>query len=372
MITPRIRLTPRWLAVAAVAATVAASAADQQLPQEAAKRFFEAFEVKTQPKPPPWAAPDAEPLFSFTWLSDVHLSPGRVAFFTEALRYIDDELNPDLIVFTGDNNYVAAPADPDQPEPQSLRRQRFLRGLLDEHLKTPYAIIPGDNWPQGFEQAFGPFQYSFDCGGLHFLFAAADRADHRKEGLAVLDDPTWQWLRSDLEAHREQPVIFLMHEPAVPPTFLDAGRLQKLLDEYPNVLAGFHGHLHADLHVDTPARPYLVCPSFEPRLRGGFKHVLVYKHALILHTLGYDDAEQRFVFVNKWQKIDVPEPLRAKLHSPKPGGPIKQNYDALTAHPHREAPELGERQQELIGPALQFLSTHLPGVMAQKGAPSPR
>ena len=356
------RTATAWLALAALAVATASSAPGDKATRAA---FFEAFEVKLQAEPPAWANVDGEPLFTFTWLTDVHLNPAGVELFTKTLHYIGEELDPDLVVITGDNNYVAAPDDPDKPEPLSLRRQRFFKALLDEHLEAPYAIIPGDNWPQDFEQVFGPFQYSFNCGGLHLVFASVDRADHREEGLAVFDEPTWAWLRGDLQGNRDRPALFLMHEPPVPPTFLDAGRLQKLLDQYPNVLAGLHGHMHVDMQIDTPVRPYLTCPAFDPGLRGGMKHVQVYRHALILRTLAYNQAEQRFELVNKWQKIDIPAALGAKLHKPAADAPIKQDYDALAAHPHLDAPELGQRKQELIGPLMEFVTTHLADMMAK-------
>ena len=81
------------------------------------------------------------------------------------------------MLITGDNNFLeAAPANPKQPESLGLRRQRFLKQFLQEHLKTPYVLIPGNNWPEEFDKVFGAKQYSFDCGGLHFMLVDADRA----------------------------------------------------------------------------------------------------------------------------------------------------------------------------------------------------
>lgn len=363
------------LFVLAVAVAAQAQAADAGRTSARTSVFslFQPFEVRRQSQPPAWANVDEEPLFTFTWLTDVHLNESCVQFFIDTLRYIEDQLDPDLVVITGDNNYAAVPADPKAPEPLSLRRHRFLKALLDEHLKTPYAIIPGDNWPHDFEKVFGPFQYSFNCGGLHFVCASIDRADHRAEGLAVFDESTLAWLRRDLQQNGDRPALILMHEPILPPTFLDAGRLQRLLDDYPNVLAGFHGHLHVDMQVDSPVRPYLVCPALRPALQGqgGMKHVTVYRHALILRTLEYNQADQRFEKVNKWQKIDVPPALRAKLHKPRPGAPVIEDLDAVEAHPHRDDPELFKRKQELIGPAMAFFGRRLPALWKHTAPQSP-
>jgi len=334
--------------------------------------LFNAFQVELQPEPPEWATVDHEPLFSFTWLTDVHLSPARLQFFKDTLKYIDDQLKPDLVMITGDNNYMAVPDDPADPQPLSLRRHRFLKTVLDDHLKTPYAIIPGDNWPLDFEKVFGPLQYSFNCGGMHFIFASADRACHGTEGLAVFDESTLAWLAGDLEKNRDRPTIFLMHEPVVPPTFLDAGRLERLLDKHMNVLAGFHGHLHVDMHVNSPVRPYLVCPALRQNPSGGLKHIKVYRHALILRTLEYNQASGRLEEVNKWQKIDVPPNLGVKLHNPEPGVPAIENHDAVPIHPHTNDPKLIERKQELLGPAMDFFRQQLPAILKHAAKQQPK
>ena len=326
---------------------------------------FMGFQVVQLPEAPAWAKIDQPPLFTFTWLTDVHLSPARTQFFAAALHQIDAELKPDLVVITGDNNYVAEPDDPENPQPRSLRRHRFFKKFLDEHLKTPYAIIPGDNWPENFEKVFGPCQYSFDFGGLHMVFASIDRADHRSEGLAVFGEPTWAWLRSDLEQNRDRPTIFLMHEPVLPPTFLDAGELRKLLDKYPNVLAGFHGHLHIDMQVDSPIRSYLTCPALRARPHSGLKHVKVYRHALIVRTLEYDPTSKRLEMVNKWQKVDVPLQLGGKLHKLEPGAPLMKDLDVVPAHEHLDDPKLAERRQELVALAMDFFRQQLPALLKQ-------
>jgi hypothetical protein len=147
---------------------------------------------------------NAAPLGSFAWVTDMHLDGSRLEYTAEAFRQLRTEWKPHFVLITGDNNAHPAapgettPADPpglgglisdpaahrhlpalrmaDEPESLGFRRQRFLRAFLDEHLQLPYAIIPGDNWPQDFDLVFGPKQYSFDWCGLHFLLLAPDRS----------------------------------------------------------------------------------------------------------------------------------------------------------------------------------------------------
>jgi len=107
------------------------------------------------------------PLWSFAWVTDMHLDDSLLDYTAGAFRHIDEQLKPHFVVITGDNNAIAPPpTDPKHPEPQATRRQLFLKDYLGKNLKTPYAIIPGDNWPEDFDRVFGPRQYSFDCGGL--------------------------------------------------------------------------------------------------------------------------------------------------------------------------------------------------------------
>ncbi len=134
------------------------------------------FAPKVRQRAPDWAQTERPPLFTFAWISDLHLDASRLEFIAKALGYIDRELKPDFVMITGDNNAHPAPVtDPQRPEPLALRRQKFFRTYLDKHLKTPCVIMPGDNWPHDFEKVFGPAQYSFDYGGLHFLFTSPDR-----------------------------------------------------------------------------------------------------------------------------------------------------------------------------------------------------
>ncbi len=345
-----------WLGLASLSSADPPAAQPAMSPQQ----LMQAFEIKPLKQRPAWAPADRPALFTFAWLSDMHLHPGRFEAAQKALHMIRDELKPRFVVITGDNNAHAEPGD----ESHALRRQRFFKAFLDEHLQLPYAVIPGDNWPYEFEKVFGPSQYSFDCGGLHLQFLSLDRADHRTEGLAIYNDETWQWIEQDLQRNRDRPTIVLQHEPILPPTFLDAGRLRRLLDRYPNVLAGLHGHMHHDLESLTGGRPYLMCPALGPGQRPGFKLVSVHRHALIVETYEYDKPNARFVHASKWQKIDVPKALRAKLFAP--AAPFERvAYDAVPAHPHLNDPELGKRKPQLNDLVLSFLRRELPKELAR-------
>jgi hypothetical protein len=323
------------------------------------EQLMKLFEVRPLSQQPAWARIEKPPLFTFVWLTDIHLNGSRLDYTRQALKVVTEQFKPDFAVITGDNCAYAPAAPEANTQPLSLRRQLFLKAFLDEHLKLPYAMIPGDNWPYDFDKVFGPSQYSFDVGGLHMMFLSLDQADYRKEGLAVFNEQTWQWIRSDLARNRDRPGIVLLHEPIVPPTFIDAGKLRALLDQYPNVIAAFHGHMHHDMQLLKGVRPSVMAPVLGAGATHGFKMVRVYPHALIMDTYEYDKQTRSFKHASKWQKIDVPKTLRSKLIKPT-GELLKTNFDKVPAPPHQDVPELAERSGELGEQILTFLRHDLP------------
>ena len=368
-----MRLSPFSLLVAALVSGAAASCPAQEAQPgavvEIVSRLGGLLGPKALKEAPEWAKVDAKPLFAFTWASDLHLDASRRDRIARAFRFVDRQLKPDFVMLTGDNNALpAAPADPNSPEPIGLRRQRFFKTWLGEHLKTPPVVIPGDNWPHDFEKVFGPAQFSFNYGGLHFLLTAPDRSYHGggMEGLSVFDKRTWQWMRRDLDASRKKPVIVITHEPVFPPTFLDAKRLGQLLDEHPNVLAGFHGHIHVDMEFNSNGRAHLLCPALGPTPRPAMKLARVYRHVIILRTVEYDKAGGRFEMANKWQKIDVPPSLRGGLAEPQAKRFAMKSYNSVPAHPHRDAPELAGRLGDLTAIVQEFLGSDLPRLLLER------
>ena len=319
----------------------------------------EHLEVKPRARKPAWTEPGDKPLFTFAWLSDFHLSTRRFEQTRTACRYVDQVLKPNFAIITGDNNAYAPPvqaSSKDKPSDIATRRQIFFKDFLAKHLKTPSVVIPGDNWPWAFEKVHGAFQFSFDFGGVHFLFSTLDRSGPGTEGCALFDASTWQWMLQDLKANRQRPTIFLMHESVLPPTFLDALRVRQMLRNAPNVIACFCGHMHLDLDFNAGHVRYLVCPAVGPSARHGFKHCAVYRHAIILTTHEYDTASKSYRAVPKWQKIDIPEGLRPALIRPSFKAFRKENYREIPPHPRRRDAELNKRASELFAPLMMFLA----------------
>jgi len=311
---------------------------------------------------PDWAKTTQLPLWSFAWVSDMHLDSPLLEYEAKAMRYIQAELKPHFVLLTGDNNAEAAPsADPQHPESVGVRQQRFLKAFLEEHLKTPYVLVTADNWVEGFDQVFGPHQYSFDCGGLHFMLVDPDRIYHgapsgpEYEGLSVFEKATWDWMRQDLERHRQMPTIVALHEPICPPTFLDAPPLRALVERNSNVVAVLQGHLHVDMDRRCNGVAYLVAPALGKLPAKAMKFVQVYPRGLLVRTIHYDKAGSRFVMLDRRQVIEIAQPLRDKLSVPTSPRFSLTGYDAIPAHPIVSDPTLEARAGELVKNGVNYL-----------------
>ncbi len=343
----------------ALTATRSAFAGEPSI-RDTVQEALQRMEIQPILEEPDWAKFASPPLFTFVWMSDFHLDGSRLELLKQAFRYVDREVAPHFVMITGDNNAFAPEFDyQGHIPPVTLRRQLFMKRYLDQNLCTPYVIIPGDDWPQDFERVFGAFQFSFDYGGMHFLFTALDRCTYGVEGRAVFDESTWEWMQRDLKRNKDRPTLFMMHETIAPPSFLDADKTRKMLEEHPNVIAAFCGHLHADVQFRMRGLKYLVCPGLGTNPRHGFKIVKVRRKALILRTVEYNAEKQQFDKVMKWQRVDIPESLQASLHKPEDRRFKKQNCSEVPPHPRRSDPQLMERSLELVGPLMRFLGERM-------------
>lgn len=313
---------------------------------------------------PNWAKAANTPLWSFVWLSDMHIGTAKPEFIAKAFQEADRS-KPHFVLITGDNNFIEAPpADPQKQESLGLRRQRFLKNFFQENLKTPYVLIPGNNWPEEFDKVFGPKQYSFDCGGLHFLLVDADRAyrggpGQNIEGFTAFNDATFDWIARDLDRHRQQPIVFAIHEPICPLTFVEARRLRNLLDQHPNVFLVLQGHLHMDMEFHRNGVTYLVAPSLAKTPTPAFKLVEAYPEGLIVRTIPYDKSSETFVMTKRRQVVELPKQFRGSLTNPATLQFAKTNYDCVPAHPFVDDPSLASRRSDLMKNALDLLDKNV-------------
>ncbi len=290
-------------------------------------------------------------LWTFAWVSDIHLDESRREFVAKAFRHLDEDLRPRFLLITGDNNAIpSADRGGAPPEPLGVRRQRYFKDFLQRHLKTPSVVIPGDNWPEGFDRVFGAKQFSFDFGGLHFLLLAPDRMlrGQGAEGLSVFDEATWAWIRQDLERGPRRPTLVAIHEPFVPCTFLDAPRLRRLVDRFPQVIGALQGHLHVDLEFRSGHRAWWVAPSLGKSKPPAFKVVEVHADALVLRTVEYVPATDRFVMTQRRQRLHLDLPHLDRPLLPETPGFSMENYRCVPPKPLVNDPALAGRSLELL------------------------
>lgn len=319
---------------------------------EAARRL----QVQPLDVQPSWAGSVEVPLLRVAWISDCHLDGReRTRIVTRGLHVVRDVIRPDLVVVTGDNSGDAGPARAAGSRPVAERRQMVFRDLLAKELGLPAAIIPGDNWPWGFEAVFGPSTFSFVAAGVQFVFLSVDARARGVEGCAIFLADTWEWLDATLVQAKGRPTLVLTHETTVPPSFLDAGRLERALLAHPHVLATMTGHLHLDLEFRRQGLTHVVAPSMGVGTPPAFKTLTLYRDRLVFDSYEYDAAADTFLPARKWRKLDIPEALRQALHPVDRGTLRRVGRREMPPRPLAELPALRDRQAELVFPMLQFV-----------------
>jgi len=93
----------------------------------------------------------------------------------------------------------------------------------------------------------------------------------------ALDDEQLDWLSATLAGEPARPTLLALHHPPVASGILamdgmglaaaDAGRLESLLADHPQVLAVTSGHVHRTFATEFARRPLLGCPSTNSTLR---------------------------------------------------------------------------------------------------------
>ena len=324
-------------------------------------RFFKTaqqFEIKPMAACPEWAKHPEKDLFRVAWVSDFHLTtePSHI-LVQKCLNLIRDKIKPNGVFITGDNCGVS-PAYLQNISTKlnlSRRRQRYMKEYLEKELSTPYSIIPGDNWPQEFEKEFGSDQYSFDFGGFHFIFFSADCQDPTHEGCTTFHDSSLEWLINDIANNSSKPCIYISHEPVYPKTDLDAQNITLILNEYPQIIATFGGHLHLDLEFKQKTWTQFVCPALGRSHRPAFKLLHFQKENIVIESYEWQTKQALFKKVNKWQKIDIPKKLQRGIVSQPILGYNLKNAHALPPHAREIDGSLHKRAAELSANRMAFV-----------------
>jgi hypothetical protein len=258
-------------------------------------RFLRQLEIQELGEDPAWYPP-GEARFRFVQISDVHYQAGRKHLLEGAGRFINESVKPAFVVFTGDNSGSHEPS-----------RQTGFRKRIESLFEAPVFVLRGDNWARNFVGAFGSYQWRFDCGGIRFIGSGLD-VDVENLGIGHFLPETREWLARELKDAAHRPVVYFQHENIQPPTFLDAGKLDRLFESSGNVLMTLTGHLHADVESKTGRVLHVVAPALGPHPRHGFKVVEVYADQLVVRTAEYSGEKYRLV--RKFQRVEIPKGLR--------------------------------------------------------------
>lgn len=325
--------------------------------------FAKRYENKAVDAVPQWARRDDAPLFRIAWLSDMHiLDEASADLNRQACRAIRETIRPDAVFITGDNSwitsgpiwrrYCSAPALDGQPP--AIRNQRFFQEFL--RLELPGIkchVIPGDNWHQGFATVFGSDKFAFSWSGFRFVFAAPDSSGN-ENGCALMNDATFKWLEQELRQHANEPVVYIQHEPLVPPTILENDRILAMLEASHNVVGILSGHLHLDLDFPVAGGGRQWCaPAIGRSHRPGFKVLSFYPDMILAESHEWQPQEKSFAKVMKFQHIDIPGHLRNATAAGKrrdaPG-----DFQSLPPAERQDDPALDARQGEIFAQLRLF------------------
>lgn len=320
-----------------------------------AMELVKRFELKASAERPQWAERTDQPLFTVAWLSDSHiLDAESLAVNQAACRLIREELHPCAVFVTGDNTAVSGGRiwerycrrEECTGMGAAERTQYFFSQFLKAELPGfSCFVIPGDNWYQGFEKVFGPSVYAFSICGYRFVFAAPD-VTGRKNGCALMEEDTVRWIARQFDEYAASPVIYVQHEPLLPPSILRSGQISALFSRHGNVVGVLSGHLHLDLSLSGGKWRQWCAPSLGRSHRPGFKLLLFYPDAIIGHSYEWQAAAGTFSRVEKYQHIVIPEKLRRG--DEESGRPAVAGYEAMPPRARREDLKLDEHYGDLI------------------------
>lgn len=211
--------------------------------------------------------------FSFVFMTDIHVKPELRAAegFAQAIDTIN-ALNPDFVISGGDNVFDALQASYGRAD--SLY---FLYDSLSKRFEMPLYNTIGNHEVFGLYQAdgidpshefygkkmyenrIGDRYYSFDYKHWHFIVLDGIGFTPDRKYVGVIDSLQMEWLKADLEAHKDKPVAVSTHIPLLSvgqqifgkPTsafspseiIINAKEVRELMEHY-NVKLVLQGHLH--------------------------------------------------------------------------------------------------------------------------------
>jgi hypothetical protein len=196
--------------------------------------------------------------FYFVQLSDSHWgfegppnpdARGTLPKAVEAVNALSPA--PDFVIFTGDLTHTT-----DDPKERRKRLAEFREVVSALKVKTVH-YTPGEHdasldGGKAFKEFFGPTNYTFEHGGVHFVVL-----DNVSDPAAQLGQPQLDWLAADLgKQAKDARIVVFTHRPLFDlyPQWdwatRDGAKAVDLLMPYQNVTV-FYGHIHQEHHHMT-------------------------------------------------------------------------------------------------------------------------
>ena len=196
----------------------------------------------------------------FVQISDSHLGANKAYQTAERLVAVVKAVNAlpmpiALVAITGDvfSDTIEDPA--------IVSQAQSILGKLNAPLHVVpgnHDIVPGPRqaaMAKRWKQLFGPTSHAVEVKGLVFLFVYTESLSTKTANPAAANDDPLTWLKTQLEAAGDKPVILLHHQPSVTdfysnqmhPGWPEASRKKwNALVQRPNVQAVLAGHFHRD------------------------------------------------------------------------------------------------------------------------------
>ncbi len=268
---------------------------------EGVRQIMDEHEVETSERAPDRIQQLKEPRFSFVQVADAHHQEGgskKNQWLPRAVSYINDELQPAFVVFSGDN--ISGDTED---------HQKRFQSIIQSSLDVSVHLIRGDNDEEHFHEVFGSSKWTFDFGGLHFMGTAIDVDEAPGKGTGYFSTDTIDWMKQDLKRN-EKPTVVFLHQTIWPPTFTDAPRLAHLLRADSDVLFLATGHLHRDLEVSVNGLTQIVAPSVRMSANHGIKEYRVYQEKLVIVT--HEIREKSYTPAPKYQEVAIEPSLQVE------------------------------------------------------------
>lgn len=216
-------------------------------------------------------------------VTDIHIGfdrnnpdePNRRRFATVLERFAEGRLPPDLLLLTGDlteHGDVASYEAVAAMVAQSPFPVLPIPGNHDDR-QALSAAFPDMPMPDGF------INYGVDCNGLRVVML--DTIEAGRQGGAFCETRA-EWLRTELAAHAEQPVLIAMHHPPVASgiAWMDPdpaepwiARFAEAISGHRNIKAIVCGHVHRSITTTFAQVPLIVCASTAPAVALDFKAI---------------------------------------------------------------------------------------------------